>query len=96
LQFWLAAVGISIYFVGLSIGGWLQGMDMLDASKPFMDSVAVTIPYLQWRSVGGSLMVASHVIFVGHFLAMALRFGPQRAGAALFWPGKAQEVLYGE
>jgi cytochrome c oxidase cbb3-type subunit 1 len=66
-----------IYFVGLSIGGWLQGLAMLDAAKrPFMDSVAVTIPYLQWRSVGGSLMVLSHLIFVGHFLAMALRFGP--------------------
>ena len=25
LQFWLAAIGILIYFVGLSIGGWLQG-----------------------------------------------------------------------
>jgi cytochrome c oxidase cbb3-type subunit 1 len=61
-----------------------------------MDSVALTIPYLQWRSVGGSLMVASHVVFVGHFLAMALRFGPHRTGAALFWPGKAQEVLHGK
>lgn len=84
LHFWLAAIGIGIYFVGLTIGGWLQGLAMLDASRPFMDSVAVTIPWLQWRSVGGALMVASHLIFVGHFLAMVLRFGPQRAGAALF------------
>ncbi|MBE7417433.1 MAG: cbb3-type cytochrome c oxidase subunit I [Ideonella sp.] len=84
LHFWLAAIGIGIYFVGLTIGGWLQGLAMLDASRPFMDSVAVTIPWLQWRSVGGALMVASHLVFVGHFLAMVLRFGPQRAGAALF------------
>ena len=97
LQFWLAVVGISIYFVGLSIGGWLQGLAMLDASRPFMESVALTVPYLQWRSVGGSLMVLSHLIFVGHFLAMALRFGPTRTGAALFTPpAKGLEFAHGE
>jgi cytochrome c oxidase cbb3-type subunit 1 len=89
LHFWLASIGVTIYFVGLSIGGWLQGIAMLDPARPFMDSVAVTLPYLKWRSVGGSLMVLSHVVFVGHFLAMALRFGPHRAGAALFWQNRA-------
>jgi cytochrome c oxidase cbb3-type subunit 1 len=89
LHFWLVAVGIAIYFVGLSIGGWLQGQAMLDASRPFMESVAVTLPYLKARSVGGALMTLGHFVFVGHFLAMALRFGPQRAGAALFWQSKS-------
>jgi cytochrome c oxidase cbb3-type subunit 1 len=84
LHFWLAAVGAMIYFIGLTIGGWLQGVAMLDAARPFMASVEVTLPYLQWRSVGGSLMVLSHLVFVGHFLAMVLRFGPLRTGAALF------------
>ncbi|MBS0389689.1 MAG: cbb3-type cytochrome c oxidase subunit I [Comamonadaceae bacterium] len=96
-HFWLAAVGILIYFGGLTYGGWLQGLAMLDASRPFMDSVAVTIPWLQWRSVGGTLMVASHLVFVGHFLAMALRFGPDRAGAALFaTQPKVRELAHGE
>ena len=85
-HFWLASIGIMIYFVGLTYGGWLQGLVMLDETRPFMDSVAVTIPWLQWRSVGGALMVASHLVFVFHFLAMAMRFGPNRAGAALFAP----------
>jgi cytochrome c oxidase cbb3-type subunit I len=84
LHFWLVVVGIAIYFVGLSIGGWLQGVAMLDAARPFMESVAVTLPYLQARSLGGALMTLGHFVFVGHFMAMALRFGPQRAGAALF------------
>ena len=83
-HFWLASIGIMIYFVGLTYGGWLQGLVMLDETRPFMDSVAVTIPWLEWRSVGGALMVASHLIFVFHFLAMAMRYGPNRAGAALF------------
>ncbi|MBC7548786.1 MAG: cbb3-type cytochrome c oxidase subunit I, partial [Polaromonas sp.] len=96
LHFWLSVVGISIYFVGLSIGGWLQGLAMLDGAKPFMDSVALTLPYLKSRSVGGGLMVLAHLIFVGHFLAMALRFGPNRAGAALFSNNKTAGVALGQ
>ncbi|MEO8654515.1 MAG: cbb3-type cytochrome c oxidase subunit I, partial [Ramlibacter sp.] len=96
LHFWLAAVGIAIYFVGLTVGGWLQGLAMLDPARPFIDSVNLTLPYLKWRSVGGSLMVLGHLVFVGHFLAMALRFGPTRTGAALFAPHRAPEMIYGK
>ena len=85
-HFWLAAIGILIYFGPLTYGGWLQGLAMLDASKPFIESVTLTIPYLEWRSVGGSLMLASHLIFAFHVLVMVLRFGPNRVGAALFHP----------
>ena len=96
LHFWLAATGVAIYFIGLSIGGWLQGIAMLDATRPFIDSVTLTYPYLRWRSVGGALMVLSHAIFVGHFLVMALRFGPTRTGAALFWQQGQQELAHGK
>ena len=83
VHFWLVTVGIGIYVVWLSIGGWLQGLLMLDATKPFMDSVAVTLPYLQARSVGGALMTLGHLVFAAHFAAMVLRFGPRRIGAAV-------------
>ena len=96
IYFWLAAIGISVYFVGLTIGGWLQGLAMLDASRPFMDSVTLTVPYLVSRTVGGSLMVLSHVLFVGHFLAMALRFGPTRTSAALFMQQGQQAPAHGQ
>lgn len=82
-HFWLVVLGFSIYFIGLSIGGWLQGLLMLDATKPFMDSVKVTMPYLQSRSVGGAIMTLGHLIFAGHFATMVLRHGPSRTGAAL-------------
>ena len=84
LHFWLAALGMGIYFVGLSIGGWLQGVAMLDAARPFAESMTLTIPWLKSRSMGGLLMSLGHLVFVGHFLVMALRFGPNRTGAALF------------
>ncbi|HEY1399395.1 cbb3-type cytochrome c oxidase subunit I [Roseateles sp.] len=66
-HFWLAAVGITIYFLSTSIGGWEQGKAMLDASRPFMESVTLTIPYLKLRSIGGGLMALGHVVFAVHF-----------------------------
>lgn len=72
LHFWLAATGIAIYFVSLTIGGWLQGGAMLDESSGFMESVQITLPYLQGRSVGGALMAFGHVVFAVHFVCLLL------------------------
>jgi cytochrome c oxidase cbb3-type subunit I len=79
-HFWLVVAGFSTYFIALSIGGWLQGMAMLDASKPFMESVRLTVPYLQARSIGGALMVLGHLVFAGHFLMLVLGRTTQRDG----------------
>lgn len=83
VHFWLVVLGIGIYFVSLTIGGWLQGLAMLDAAKPFMESVRVTIPYLQARTLGGALMTLGHLVFAVHFIQMALRYGHRRVGPAL-------------
>jgi cytochrome c oxidase cbb3-type subunit 1 len=83
-HFWLVLVGITVYVVGLSIGGWLQGRAMLDATQPFIHSVTVTLPWLKARTVGGALMTAGHLVFAAHFLAMAFNLGPRRDRAALF------------
>lgn len=83
LHFWLVLIGFGIYFIWLSIGGWLQGLAMLDEKTPFMQSVALTLPYLQARSIGGGLMTLGHLVFAAHFFAMGWKFGPRRLGAAL-------------
>lgn len=83
-HFWLCAVGISIYFVALTIGGWLQGTAMLDAARPFIDSMRVTIPWLEARTVGGTLMTLGHLAFLAHFIAMVLKLGPARGTAPVF------------
>ena len=67
-HFWLASIGIAIYFTSLTVGGWLQGLAMLDVSRPFMESVSLTLPYLKARSVGGALMGLGHVVFAAHFI----------------------------
>lgn len=83
LHFWLVVLGIGVYFVGLSIGGWLQGLTMLDATKSFMDSVHITMPYLEARTVGGTMMTLGHLVFAVHFIMMALRYGAKKVGPAL-------------
>ncbi len=83
-HFWLVGLGFALYFCSLTLGGWLQGLAMLDETRPFMDSVAATLPYLRGRSIGGGAMVLGHLAFAAHFIAMALGYGPQRDQPALF------------
>src|SRR5260370_16600431 len=71
LHFWLAAIGFGIYFVFLTIGGVLQGIDMLDPARPFMDSVQVLTPYLLARTLGGALMTAGPTVFPSPFSVTA-------------------------
>lgn len=75
LHFWLVVAGFAIYLITLSIGGILQGLILLDPARPFMDSVAVTMPWLQGRSIGGALMTLGHLVFAWHFVLITARSG---------------------
>ncbi|CAG2135443.1 Cbb3-type cytochrome c oxidase subunit CcoN1 [Cupriavidus yeoncheonensis] len=79
-HFWLVAGGFAIYLVTLTIGGVLQGLALLDPARPFMESVAVTLPWLQGRSIGGALMTLGHLVFACHFALMAFRPATLRQG----------------
>jgi cytochrome c oxidase cbb3-type subunit 1 len=39
-------IGIAMYWIGLSFGGWMQGTWMNNPDIPFMDIVNRMIPYL--------------------------------------------------
>ena len=82
-HFWLASIGIAIYFTSLTVGGWLQGLAMLDVSRPFMESVSLTLPYLKARSVGGALMGLGHVVFAAHFIWLLCSRSKQAQHATL-------------
>jgi cytochrome c oxidase cbb3-type subunit 1 len=62
-HFWTTAIGMVIYFVGLTAGGVLQGLMLDDPSVPFLDIVAKTIPFLWSRSFAAVLMTLGHVAF---------------------------------
>ena len=88
VHFWLVVIGMAIYIIALSIGGWLQGLAMLDAKQPFINSVLVTLPYLKARSLGGALMTLGHLVFATHFAVMVLTLGPVRDRPAVFQAAK--------
>lgn len=70
IHFWCAAVGITIMVVGLSIGGWIQGLEMNNSEIPFIEVVKHTVPWLMSRSFAGSLIAIGHVTFLIHFIWM--------------------------
>ena len=69
-HWWLCAGGLAVYFLGLTLGGWLQGLALLNAKGVFLDSLRLTRPYLVSRSWGGGLMTLGHLLFAVHLLAM--------------------------
>ncbi len=84
LHFWTNAVGIMIYAVSLTIGGWFQGLANDDPSMPFIRIVQGTVPYLVSRSLGGTLMTMGHLIFAGLFVMNLLRVGQRRGEPTYF------------
>ncbi|MBL9174291.1 MAG: cbb3-type cytochrome c oxidase subunit I [Verrucomicrobiales bacterium] len=79
LHFWCTALGIILYVVPLSYGGWLQGKAMLNATTPFLEVVQGTLPWLKIRTVSGLLLALGHVAFFANLIwLLARRFGPYR------------------
>jgi cytochrome c oxidase cbb3-type subunit 1 len=62
VHFWSVLAGFAVYFVALTIGGLLQGEAMLDAGRPFAQSVILLKPYLEARSIGGAVMTLGHIL----------------------------------
>jgi len=84
LHFWPSAIGIALYFVVLSWGGILQGLELNRGTTPFLDIVARTIPYLEWRSVAGTLMTIGHLALLASFIWMLVDRRQSGAQPTLF------------
>jgi cytochrome c oxidase cbb3-type subunit 1 len=70
MHFWFAFIGLMAYMFSLMIGGTLKGMSWIE-EKPFIESVALMMPYWVWRSVGGTLMLLSHGVFAANLYGMS-------------------------
>ncbi len=68
-HFWLAFLGGSLYVVSISIAGILQGTSWV-AGESFIASVDAAAPMWLWRSIGGFMMVFSHIVFLVNLWAM--------------------------
>lgn len=70
LHFWVASLGIIIYAVSLGIGGWLQGEELRNIHGSFEQSMKLTVPYLVIRSIGGTLMLLSHLLMLYNVISI--------------------------
>lgn len=97
IHFWCAGLGIGMMVVGLQIGGWIQGLNINDASIPFTSSdpeaytvIKALIPWLFSRSVAGVLITIGHLAFFINFVILLI--GPRavryKEGPTLLTEGK--------
>ena len=82
VHFWLALVGVLTYVTAISVAGILQGLAWV-AGQSFIVSVIAAEPLWLWRTIGGILMVSSHVVFAVNVWAMR----PQRVRVPTPAPG---------
>ena len=86
VHFWLALVGVVTYVIAISVAGVLQGFAWV-GGQSFIASVIAAEPMWLWRTIGGLLMVSSHVVFAVNVWAMR----PQRADGTRRRGGRGQE-----
>lgn len=67
----LAGGGMIMYVIVLSIGGVLQGLDLLDPSRTFEASVNSVKPWLHMRSISAVIITAGHFVFAYHVYLLA-------------------------
>jgi cytochrome c oxidase cbb3-type subunit 1 len=89
LHFWATALGSLIMVVALTIGGLQQGMNMnvmqigpdgVPFAKNFLEVMAETLKWLEWRSYSGVLITVGHLAFAINFAWMLAR--PRPAGSS--------------
>ena len=62
-HFWISVVGVVLLVVPLTLGGWQQGVAMMDASVPFSDIVRETSYWLVGRSMAWVFLLTGHLAF---------------------------------
>jgi len=88
IHFWCASVGITIYFVGLSIGGWWQGRMLNNPDISFASITQYLLPYLFSRTVAGVLLTIGHIAFATSFVMNLAGWGKKRTGGPTYFVEK--------
>lgn len=84
IHFWCTLVGMSVYALSMCIAGVKEGFMMKDASIPFLKIVAMTIPYLWVRTLGGLILLTGTIAFLINFVRMLARHRVKFADPTLF------------
>jgi cytochrome c oxidase cbb3-type subunit 1 len=81
-HYWLVVGGVGLTVLPLGIGGIIQGIQLRNASTPFLDVLKGTLMFLRISSLGDLLLLIGHVVFVLNILGLLRAFFQVRAIAA--------------
>jgi cytochrome c oxidase cbb3-type subunit 1 len=70
-HFWLSFVGFLGFAVSLWIGGFLQGLQWMNYTISFLDTVKSMFPYYVVRLFSAFLMIAAQLLFAFNVLKTA-------------------------
>lgn len=93
VHFWSAAVGVTMYFVSLSIGGWWQGRMQNNPNVPWANVIGYLLPYLFARSVAGTLMTLGHLAFATLLVMNLTGWGRLRTGGPTYFVEPAEDAV---
>lgn len=88
-HFWLVVGGFTIYFVSLTTAGMLQGTGLMDPGSSFAEITKTMKPYLEGRSIGGTMMTLGHFVFAIHFALLLLQKEPRTKTVDTLAPAEA-------
>jgi cytochrome c oxidase cbb3-type subunit I len=63
-HFWLSFVGFFGFAISLWIGGFVQGLQWMDHTISFLDTIKAMVPYYVVRMFASFIMVGAQVIFI--------------------------------
>jgi cytochrome c oxidase cbb3-type subunit 1 len=63
-------VGVTLLFLGLGLGGVLQGLKLSQVSVPFMDVVRGTVPFVGLSTLGVLLLLVGQLAFVANLAGL--------------------------
>lgn len=73
-HFLLTLIGLGLVFVGLTIGGVIQGGRLAKPSVPFIDVVRGTVPFVGLSTLGILLLLAGQCLFLANLLKLLRNF----------------------
>ncbi|HWX19754.1 MAG TPA: cbb3-type cytochrome c oxidase subunit I [Candidatus Binatia bacterium] len=81
-HFWLAAAGIVLVFLPLTIGGIVETFKLANPAIDFVTISKSTLPFLRVSTLGDLLIAAGHVLFAANLIELAHRFYKAKMAAA--------------
>jgi len=73
-HFLCSVVGVALLFLGLGLGGVIQGLKLADPSVPFMDVVRKTVPFVGLSTLGVLLLLIGQLAFLANLAGLLRAF----------------------